>query len=79
MEELKLIVKRAANSAAGNPRFEIIGWSSQILFDRVIKNGFIKRLKNGFFTRPNDGDNYSIGNKEGIIIDNILIVSTIKY
>jgi len=78
-KELKLIVRRANNSAAGNPRFRIISWSSQVLLNEIIKNGFIKDLKKGLFTESNSSYSYSIGNKGGFIIDKISILSTIKY
>ena len=78
-KELKLIVRRANNSAAGNPRFRIISWNDQILLNEIIKNGFIRDLKKGLFTEANASDSYSVGNKEGFVIDNIKIVATIKY
>ena len=79
MKVLKLKVKRANNSTSGNPRFQILDWDNRILFDRVVRNGFIKKLKSGFFTKPDASDNYSIGNPEGFTIDSILILSKIKY
>ena len=79
MKVLKLTVKRTNNSTSGNPRFEILDWDNRLLFERIMASGFIKKLKSGFFTKPDATDNYSIGNAAGFIIDNILILSKIKY
>ena len=79
MKVLKLKVKRANNSTSGNPRFQVLDWDNRILFDRMVENGFIKKLKSGFFTKPDAADSYSIGNAAGFTIDNILILSKIKY
>ena len=78
-KELKLIVRRANNSAAGNPRFQILDWNNQSLFEKIVKNGFIRDLKKGFFTRSDDSESYAIGNTAGFIIDDIKISSIIKY
>ena len=79
MKKLKLTVRRANNSTSGNPRFQIIDWDDQLLFEKIVENGFIRDLKKGFFTRSDDSDCYSITNPTGIIIDKIRIVATVKY
>ena len=79
MKKLELTMRRANNSAAGNPRFQIIDWNNQSLFEKIIANGFIRDLKRGFFTESNSSYSYSIGNKDGFIINDILISSIIKY
>ena len=79
MEKLKLTLKRVKNTINGSPRYKIINWSDRSLFDQIIENGFIRDLKKGFFTKSDATDNYSIGNAAGFIIDNILILSKIKY
>ena len=79
MEKLKLTVRRANNSTSGNPRYQILDWDNQLLFEKIIKNGFIRDLKKGLFTRSDDSDCYSITNPTGIIIDKIRIVATVKY
>ena len=79
MKKLELTMRRANNSTSGNPRYQILDWNNQLLFEKIVKNGFIRDLKKGFFTRSDDSESYAIGNKDGFIIDDILILSIIKY
>ena len=75
MKELKLKIKRVNNTTYGNPRFQILDWDNQELFDEVIETGFIKKLKKGYFTKPDSSDCYNINNPGGIIIEKINIIT----
>ena len=79
MMVLKLEIKRVNNTVNGNPRYKIMNWDSEELLDKIIKNGFIRDLKKGYFTKSDSMECYGIENREGIKIDGINIISKCVY
>ena len=79
MMVLKLEIKRVNNTVNGNPRYKIMNWDSEELLDKIIKNGFIRDLKKGYFTKSDSSYCNSILNKKGVEIDDVNIICECVY
>ncbi len=76
MKILNLKLKSINNSTMGNPNFEILEYDNQLALDILIKKKyFFYNSKGKLRTKSNISLSYGILNKDGNIVEDILIVA----
>ena len=82
MKKLNIEVIRGRNSSVGNPSFIIKKWDDNELMNELLDKKSFKEFNNkkdgrGIKTRSNAGFAYSLLNKNGPVIDGILVIATL--
>lgn len=82
MKVLNIQVVRGKNSSVGNPSFIIKRWDNNNLVNELLETKDFKEFSNkkdgkGIKTSPNASYCYALLNKEGVIVNGVLIKATL--